>query len=316
MPPVRPADSGAHLPGTRRGMHAACRCRADPTGQGIDGAGFSSRERLQAGHLPGSPSVRRRSRGRAVTALTDVLQFLGAAAMDTRSEMRCTWLWPPPGSRYTGHWPTRAPMPSDSPLLLLPRLRERLHHYRPDPGRVDAAVLVAITDAAVPELILTRRASHMNSHAGEVAFPGGKRDASDRSVDATALRESREEIGLPEHLVEIVGRLDTFTSRVGMRVQPIVGLVPPNTPLTPNPDEIESIFHVPLEFFLTEKPVYTHRFRFMGQDVLVPSFNFGDYVIWGLTAFMIVDLMQRVYEHKIEFEWPTPVTSLLTHHNL
>lgn len=207
-------------------------------------------------------------------------------------------------------------MPSDSSPLLLPRLRERLGHYRPDPGRVDAAVLVAITDAAVPELILTRRASHMNSHAGEVAFPGGKRDAVDRSVDATALRESREEIGLPEDLVEIVGRLDTFTSRVGMRVQPIVGLVPPGILLTPNPDEIESIFHVPLDFFLTEKPSYTHRFRFMGQDVIVPSFNFGDYVIWGLTAFMIVDLVRRVYDHQVEFEWPAPVTGHLANHNL
>jgi 8-oxo-dGTP pyrophosphatase MutT (NUDIX family) len=207
-------------------------------------------------------------------------------------------------------------MPSDSSLQLLPRLRDRLSHYRPDPGRVDAAVLVAVTDAPAPELILTRRASHMNSHAGEVAFPGGKRDASDKSIDATALRESREEIGLAEHLVEIIGRQDTFVSRVGLRVQPIVGVVPPDVRLEPNPDEIESIFRVPLEFFLTEKPSYTHRFRFMGQDVTVPSFNFGDYVIWGLTAFMIVDLMRRAYDHEIEFNWPAPVTHHLANHNL
>lgn len=207
-------------------------------------------------------------------------------------------------------------MPSENNKLLLPRLRDRLSHYRPDPGRVDAAVLIPVTDGPVPEIILTRRASHMNSHAGEVAFPGGKRDPDDKTVVATALRESREEIGLPEHLVEVIGRLDTFTSRVGLRVQPIVGVVPAGVAMLPNPDEIDSIFQVPLEFFLNEKPSYTHRFRFMGQDVTVPSFNFGEYVIWGLTAFMIVDLMRRVYDHEIEFHWPAPVNAHLANHNL
>lgn len=207
-------------------------------------------------------------------------------------------------------------MPSENNKLLLPRLRDRLSHYRPDPGRVDAAVLMPVTSGPVPGLILTRRASHMNSHAGEVAFPGGKRDPDDKSVDATALRETREEIGVPEQAVEVIGRLDTFTSRVGLRVQPIVGVVPEGVAMTPNPDEIESIFQVPLEFFLNEKPSYTHRFRFMGQDVTVPSFNYGDYVIWGLTAFMIVDLMRRVYDHEIEFHWPAPVTAHLANHNL
>ncbi|HEX4869628.1 MAG TPA: CoA pyrophosphatase [Moraxellaceae bacterium] len=202
-------------------------------------------------------------------------------------------------------------MPSTPDHLLLPRLRDRLRDYRPAPGRVDAAVLVPVTAGPVPELILTRRASHMTSHAGEVAFPGGKRDPGDPSVIATALRESREEIGLEESLVEVVGSLDVFTSRVGLRVQPIIGMVPPELALVPNPDEIESIFRVPLSFFLTEQPSYTHRFRFMGQDVTVPSFNYQDYVIWGLTAFMIVDLMQRVYDHAIEFRWPAPVTAHL-----
>lgn len=202
-------------------------------------------------------------------------------------------------------------MPLANDLLLLPRLRDRLRDYRPAPGEVDAAVLIPVTDADAPELILTRRASHMNSHAGEVAFPGGKRDPGDASIVATALRESREEIGLREDCVEVVGELDAFVSRVGLRVQPIVGVVPAGARFVPNPDEIDSIFRVPLEFFLNEKPAYTHRFTFRGQELTVPSFNFGDYVIWGLTAFMIVDLMQRVYDHEIEFLWPSAITSAL-----
>lgn len=202
-------------------------------------------------------------------------------------------------------------MPLDNDLLLLPRLRDRLRDYRPAPERVDAAVLIPVTDAPTPELILTRRAGHLSSHAGEVAFPGGKRDPEDPTVIATALRESREEIGLQETEVEIVGELDVFTSRVGLRVQPIVGMVASGAVLVPSPDEIESIFRVPLAFFLTEKPSYTHRFRYMGQEFTVPSFNYEDYVIWGLTAFMIVDLVQRVYDHSIEFHWPSSITATL-----
>lgn len=196
-------------------------------------------------------------------------------------------------------------MPFDNPFPLLPRLRDRLRDYRPNPERIDAAVLIPVTDTPAPELILTRRASHMTSHAGEVAFPGGRRDPGDASIVATALRESREEIGLREESVEVIGELDVFTSRVGLRVQPIVGMVPGDAPLLLNPEEIESVFRVPLEFFLTEPPAYTHNVRFMGQDITVPSFNFRDYVIWGLTAFMIVDLMQRVYDHEIDFRWPS-----------
>lgn len=198
-------------------------------------------------------------------------------------------------------------MPEHVPILLLPQLRDRLRDYRPVPEHVDAAVLIAVTDAARPEIILTRRATHMTSHAGEVAFPGGRCDSSDASIIATALRESREEIGLAEDSVEILGELDSFISRVGLRVQPIVGMVPHDAPLTPSPDEIESIFRVPVEYFLNEKPVYTHKFRFMNQDIIVPSFNYEDYVIWGLTAFMIVDLMKRAYDHDIEFNWPSSI---------
>ena len=190
---------------------------------------------------------------------------------------------------------------------MLLQLENYLRDYRPEPEAVDAGVLMAVTDEAEPQLILTRRASHLSSHASEVAFPGGKRDREDVSIIATALRESREEIGLPEECVQVIGQLDVFTSRAGLRVQPIVGKVPPDVSLRASPQEIESIFRVPLAFFLTEKPVFTYKFEFMGHEVTVPSFNYGDYVIWGLTAFMIVDLMNRVYDARIDFPWPASI---------
>lgn len=190
--------------------------------------------------------------------------------------------------------------------LLLP-LREHLSVYRPEPPEVDASVLIPVTLEDEPRVILTRRASHMNSHAGEVAFPGGKRDVGDPDFVSTALRESEEEIGLSRHDVNVIGQLDVFTSRVGLRVQPFVGLVSPGLELKPNPEEIESIFTVPLGFFLEHPPAYTHRVSFMGHEFVVPSFNYQDYVIWGLTGFMIVDLMNRVYDAGIEFRMPAGI---------
>jgi len=194
---------------------------------------------------------------------------------------------------------------------MLQQLEHYLRDYRPEPEAVDAGVLMAVTDEARPQLILTRRAGHLSSHAGEVAFPGGKRDHGDASIIATALRESREEIGLPEACVQVIGQLDVFTSRAGLRVQPIIGKVPAGVILQASPEEIESIFRVPLDFFLTEKPVFTYKFEFLGHEITVPSFNYGDYVIWGLTAFMIVDLMNRVYDANIAFPWPASMIKAL-----
>lgn len=191
--------------------------------------------------------------------------------------------------------------------MLLTQLQDRLEVYKPLPDRLDAAVLVPITDEAVPKLVLTRRAHHMNSHAGQVAFPGGRRDSTDASIIATALRESREEIGLPEKEVAVIGQLDVFTSLMGLRVQPIVGVIPKDIPFVPNPDEIESIFKVPVEFFLNTKPVFDMRFKHQGMELVAPSFNFGDYSIWGLTGYMIVDLLNRVYDANIDFSLPTLV---------
>ena len=190
---------------------------------------------------------------------------------------------------------------------MLQQLCERLSRYKPPVSPVDAAVLIALTREPIPRVILTQRAGHMNSHAGEVAFPGGKCDAADLSVVATALREAHEEVGLLPRDVKIIGELGVFTSRVGLKVKPIVGLLETLPELTGNPDEIDSIFTVPLDFFLQHPPSYDHKIKFMGMNVAVPSFNYEGYVIWGLTGFMIVELLRRVYDAEIDWRWPNPL---------
>ncbi len=190
---------------------------------------------------------------------------------------------------------------------MLEKLLIRLPEYQAPVAKVDAAVLMALTREDVPRLILTRRAQHMNSHAGEVAFPGGKCDSSDASIIATALREAHEEIALEPSRVQIVGELGIFTSRIGMKVKPIVGLLDEMPTLQANPDEIESIFTVPLDVFLHQKPSYDHKVKYMGVNIAVPSFKHEGYVIWGLTGYMIVEFMRQVYDADIEWRWPNPL---------
>lgn len=185
---------------------------------------------------------------------------------------------------------------------LLQRLPNDTAHHK-----ADAAVLMAMTKEDIPRLILTQRAAHLKSHAGEVAFPGGKRDDTDSSLIYTALREAQEEIALNPQDVEVVGELGIFTSRVGMKVKPIIGLLENIPHLTPSPDEIDSIFTVPLDVFLTQKTNYQHKIKYMGLSIPVPSFNYQGYVIWGLTGFMIVEFMRRVYDADIDWRWPNPL---------
>lgn len=173
--------------------------------------------------------------------------------------------------------------------------------------KADAAVLMAMTREDIPRLILTQRAAHLKSHAGEVAFPGGKCDKTDSSLIYTALREAQEEIALNPQDVEVVGELGIFTSRVGIKVKPIIGLLEDIPQLTPSPDEIDSIFTVPLDVFLQQKPNYQHKIKYMGLSIPVPSFNYQGYVIWGLTGFMIVEFMRQVYDADIDWRWPNPL---------
>ena len=107
--------------------------------------------------------------------------------------------------------------------------------------------------------------------------------------------------------MQVVGELGLFTSRVGVKVKPIIGLLDEMPVLQGNPDEIDSIFTVPLEVFLQQKPNYQHKIKYMGLNIPVPSFNHEGYVIWGLTGFMIVEFMRQVYDADIEWRWPNPI---------
>jgi 8-oxo-dGTP pyrophosphatase MutT (NUDIX family) len=155
-----------------------------------------------------------------------------------------------------------------------------------------AAVLVLITDDAEPEIIYNLRAKHLKVHAGEVCFPGGKWELQDQSLLATALRETREEIGVSADQIDILGALPIRTTRSGASVQPFVGRIPAATLFSVNTQELEALFSVPLSAFQQGLQVRTDRFELNGLLWRVPAYVYQDYEIWGFTAAVTSDLLE------------------------
>lgn len=182
----------------------------------------------------------------------------------------------------------------------LTALEERLS-FNAYQSYADASVLIAITKETQPKILLTKRASHLNKHAGEVSFPGGKREPNDTDDIGVALRETAEEIGLIPSSVELLGELAVQTSKYGLSVKPIVGFIPVNSPLVAEPNEIERIFFVDLAELLTAE-FMPYQITYAGQQLRVPSFQLEGEIIWGLTAKMLVDLMQQVFDYQKQWK--------------
>ena len=165
--------------------------------------------------------------------------------------------------------------------------------YEPGQELIRAAVLVPIVvREAGLTLLLTQRTDHLNDHAGQVSFPGGRIDAGDSGPEAAALRETEEETGLPRERVRLIGRLDTYVIRTGFEVTPVVGLVTPPFDLAPDSFEVAEVFEVPLDFFLDPNNCERHTRRFEGKDRHFYAFPYGDHYIWGATAGMLINLAE------------------------
>ena len=168
----------------------------------------------------------------------------------------------------------------------------------------DASVLVAITHERHPKLLLTRRAAHMNSHAGEVSCVGGKHDAGDGNNVVTALREACEETALPPNKVQLLGQLPIQTSKSGMSVRPIVALIAPDLLLVPELGEISRIFWADFETLLTQ-PTVEYAVEYTMQDqtatILTPSWQVDGETVWGLTGRVIASLLETGFDRQLEW---------------
>ena len=157
-----------------------------------------------------------------------------------------------------------------------------------------AAVLIPITDRAEPGVILTQRPTWLRSHGGQVAFPGGKVDDTDENSIFAALREAEEELNIPPTRVEVIGVADTYYSGSGYSIAPVVGIIPPDLDLQPNPQEVEDWFEVPLAFLLDPANSIKKEANWNGQQRSYYDMQWGERRIWGVTAGIIANLVRRL----------------------
>ncbi|HWW48706.1 MAG TPA: CoA pyrophosphatase [Xanthobacteraceae bacterium] len=155
-----------------------------------------------------------------------------------------------------------------------------------------AAVLIPVVEREEPTVLLTLRALHLNDHAGQIAFPGGKIDPTDATPLAAALREAEEEIGLDRSFVEPVGYLDLYGTAFGYRILPTVARVRPGFRLHVNPSEVDDAFEVPLSFLMNPSNHQLHSKEFRGAMRSYYAMPFAERYIWGATA----GILRRLYE--------------------
>jgi 8-oxo-dGTP pyrophosphatase MutT (NUDIX family) len=165
---------------------------------------------------------------------------------------------------------------------------EKLNASAKQPLRDAAVLLLVVNHPSGPTVVFTQRTAHLQDHAGQISFPGGRTHAQDGTPERTALREAEEEIGLDPAQVQVLGRLPVYRTGTGFEVTPIVGWAEPPLEYRPDPHEVEAVFEVPLAFLLDPS---NHRYEsafFKGALRKYWAVPYGERFIWGATAAMLV----------------------------
>jgi 8-oxo-dGTP pyrophosphatase MutT (NUDIX family) len=157
-----------------------------------------------------------------------------------------------------------------------------------------AAVLIPIVEREEPMVLLTQRSADLPEHAGQIAFPGGKIDATDKSPLDAALREAEEEVGLDRSYVDPIGYLDLYGTGFGFRILPTVARVRPDFSLTINRSEVVDAFEVPLAFLMNPANHQVHSREFRGMERSYYAMPYAERYIWGATAGMLRVLYERI----------------------
>lgn len=184
--------------------------------------------------------------------------------------------------------------------LLKSRLAPHRSEPAPAPDLVPAGVLAPLFfKDAVPHLLFTQRTFTVKDHRGQISFPGGVRHRGDPNLQATALRETQEEIGLDPRVVEVLGALPPVDTITGYRITPFVGLIPHPYDFRPNPLEVKRLLLLPLEDFFEAGHWSSGIYHYQGRSTPVYYWRFNHEVIWGATAQILLQLLARLGHHPI-----------------
>ncbi len=172
----------------------------------------------------------------------------------------------------------------------------RLEHLvPPELWRLSAVLVPVVAREPEVKVLLTVRTSHLNSHGGQIAFPGGKIEDIDATPVETALREAEEEVGIARNLITPLSLLDLHNTGTGFRIIPVLAVVDPACVPRPHPGEVDEIFEVPLSFLMEEQNHIQHIREWKERRVRFYAMEYGQRFIWGATAAILRNLYERLY---------------------
>ena len=180
----------------------------------------------------------------------------------------------------------------EAPVLFGDQRLEGITEFTP------AAVLAAVTEReGEPGILLLHRPSDMRSHPGQIAFPGGKIDPGESAVEA-ALREAHEELGIDPGAVRVIGTSDVYRTHSGFEITPVLGIVPPDIKIIPNPTEVAQWFEAPLGHVLDPANHVGQWVEWEGSMRAYYEIVWQEHQIWGVTAALLVNLSRRLKWHE------------------
>lgn len=187
----------------------------------------------------------------------------------------------------------------------LPDLRAKLDlhscaHPLPESGLKNAAILIPLVlHETAPTLLFIKRTEHLQNHPGQVAFPGGHTELDDQTPIETAIRETVEETGISPEQITALGCLPFFDTPTGYRITPVVGTVQPPLNLKPDPEEVDSVFEVPLSFLIDPANRQEEKVVLNGKKHSYTRIDFDSYKIWGITAHLLLSFLAALPDNII-----------------
>jgi 8-oxo-dGTP pyrophosphatase MutT (NUDIX family) len=189
--------------------------------------------------------------------------------------------------------------------IIRDKLDEREKRPMDAPGYRKASVMILFMEKNnSPHVLLTRRTDRVSTHKGQVSFPGGGHDNTDRDNLATALRETMEEVGISPEKIEVLGEFDEYISVAGFHVYVFVGALNEVLNYKVNKDEIDEILEVPFSLFYDEKYTSCEKITFDGRDYDIFYYHYGTNTIWGMTARILTDFGRKIFKsHTVQVNY-------------